>query len=170
MQHRPFLFFLLSVPLVCTGCASSAWIGIDAFVAGYTAGRASVEPAVETPLEEDPPEARIELVPVGPTEEVSFESSAPSAPLPRPFDLGGAYAAMSRVDLSACKADGLTAGYGRAVVAFAQDGTVSGVSVELPPASAADARACVDSAFRAARIPAFAGSQPTSVRRAFYVA
>jgi hypothetical protein len=86
----------------------------------------------------------------------------------RRFDLGGAYAALSRVDLTDCREDGLARGYGRALVAFADDGSAIGVGLELPVGSAPDARACVEDAFRRASVAPFDGDT-VNVRRAFYV-
>jgi hypothetical protein len=85
-----------------------------------------------------------------------------------PFDLGGAYGSLARVDLSACKAQGLAAGYGRVVLAFDPDGTAAGVGVELPAGSSPAARACVEQAFGAARVSPFDGA-PMNVRRTFFV-
>jgi hypothetical protein len=84
------------------------------------------------------------------------------------FDLGGAYGAVAKVDLSSCKALGLTPGYGRVVLAFDPDGAAAGVGVDLPAGSSPAARACVEQAFGAARVSPFDGA-PMNVRRTFFV-
>lgn len=86
----------------------------------------------------------------------------------RPFDLGAAYGALAHVDLDACKDHGLSAGYGRVTLGFANDGTPAGVGVDLPDGSKPEARACVEQAFQAVRVAPFEGAG-ASVRRAFFV-
>jgi hypothetical protein len=85
-----------------------------------------------------------------------------------PFALAATYGALGHVDLEPCKAQGLAAGYGHVVLAFANDGTPAGVGVDLPARSAPRAHACVEKAFGALRVAAFDGS-PVKVRRAFFV-
>lgn len=140
---------------------------VDVFMAGYAAGQASTQQGAETetPLEEDPPVARIESVPSTPTD-VDLQP-APPAPALRPFDSSVAYAAIAHADLAACKP---APGYVRVTMSFAPDGTASGVSLALPPGSTADARICVDAALRETRIPAFSGTTWATVHRAVYVA
>jgi hypothetical protein len=97
---------------------------------------------------------------------------ASAAPPPRDerraFDLGGAYGQVARVDVDACKADGLATGYGRVVLGFDDDGAPAGVSIEMPAGSAPEAHECVEDAFRKVRVAPFDG--PTAnVRRVFYV-
>jgi hypothetical protein len=86
----------------------------------------------------------------------------------RPFDLGGVYGEVGRVDLETCKANGLATGYGRVVLYFENAGVPTGVSIELPAGSAPEARACVEDAFRKVRVVPFDGA-PVNVRRVFYV-
>ncbi len=144
-------------------------MGVDAFVVGYEAGRASMQPPSEAAAEDDPSLDRVELVPITPGQPVEMEPTTAS-PAPGPtFDMGRAYGAIAAVDLSPCKASGLATGYGHAVVVFAPDGSATGVSFELPPSSSPGARECVVAAFREMRIPAFTGDQVVKVRRAFYV-
>lgn len=87
---------------------------------------------------------------------------------PTRFDLGSAYSAVAQVDVGACKADGLAAGYGRVVLGFESDGAPTGVALELPAGSAPASRACVEQAFRRVRVAPFDGTA-VSVRRSFYV-
>jgi hypothetical protein len=84
------------------------------------------------------------------------------------FDLGRAYGSLAKVDLDACRAQGLISGYGRVTVAFEPAGTPVGVNLELPTGSAPAARACVEQAFRSVRVAPFEGA-PVNVRRAFFV-
>jgi hypothetical protein len=104
---------------------------------------------------------------------VTFHTVPASADPPPPdktraFDLGGAYGEMARVDVDACKADGLATGYGRVVLGFDEDGAPAGVSIEMPAGSSPEARACVDEAFRKVRVAPFDGAA-VNVRRVFYV-
>jgi hypothetical protein len=92
----------------------------------------------------------------------------PPAPLPTKFDMGGAYGALSHVDLAACKEQGLRAGYGRVLLGFEPDGRPVGVSIEMPAGSTPEARSCVEQAFRTVRVAPFEGA-PVNVRRAFFV-
>ncbi len=55
------------------------------------------------------------------------------------------------------------------MLGFTPDGRALGVSVDLPPGSDPWAHACVENAFRAARVPAFTGDQPVTLTRAFFV-
>lgn len=137
---------------------------VDVFMAGYAAGQASTQQPVETPLEEDPPIARIERVPSVPAE-VDLQPASTATDL-RPFDATVAYAAIASADLASCKP---TAGYARVSMSFAPDGSASGVSLSLPPGSTADARICADAALRATRIPAFSGAAPVMIHRSIYL-
>jgi hypothetical protein len=156
--------FLLVFALAATGCAPRSWVMVDAFMAGYAAGRASMQPPDETPLAEDPPFERVEEVPTTPTA-VDLQPAA-SPPAPAPFDSSVAYAAIGRADLAACKP---ARGYVQATVSYSPDGTASGVSLALPTGSTPESRICADAALRATRIPAFSGTTPVTVHRAVYV-
>jgi hypothetical protein len=85
-----------------------------------------------------------------------------------PFALAATYGALGHVDLEPCKVQGLAAGYGHVVLAFANDGTPASVGVDLPAGSAPRAHACVEEAFRAVRVAEFDG-RPVKMRRAFFV-
>ena len=124
----------------------------------------------EPPPDPDPPVTVVQYVAVPPSPPTTYlPSAAPPPAGPRPFDLGAAQASLTHVDPATCRADGIGPGYGRALVAFAPDGSVSSVSLDLPQASSPAARECLDTAFHAAHVPAFSGSQPMNVRRIFYV-
>lgn len=86
-----------------------------------------------------------------------------------PFDLQKAYGALDGVDLGACKADGLVAGYGRVVLGFATNGAPASVSVELPAGSSASAQSCVQDAFRKVQVSPFDGDSIATARRSFFV-
>jgi hypothetical protein len=117
----------------------------------------------DTPPE--PPRA-VRFAPIGPYEPPAA-AEKPAEPR-TPFDLGGAYGALSHVDLDACKAQGLPAGYGRVEVAFVADGSSRDLRLALPDGSPEPARACVETAFRQVHVAPFDGAQVT-VRRSFYV-
>jgi hypothetical protein len=163
MMHRAFL---LSLALVATGCTPRSFLMVDMYMAGFAAGRASMQPrsGYETPLEQDPPIDRVEHVPTTPTE-VDLQPVA-AQPAPVPFDSSGAYAAIGRADLASCKP---APGYARVTVSFSPDGTASGVALALPPGSTPESRNCADSALRATRVPAFSGTSPVTVHRAVYL-
>jgi hypothetical protein len=161
MMRRAFLLFFV---LAATGCAPRSWVMVDAFMAGYAAGQANMQPPVETPLEEDPPFERVEHVPTTPTD-VDLQPAA-SPPAPAPFDSSVAYAAIGRADLVSCRP---ARGYVQATVSFSPDGAASGVSLALPPGSTPESRICAAAALRATRIPAFSGTTPVTVHRAVYV-
>jgi hypothetical protein len=158
--------FLLPLVFFAAGCAPRSFLMVDTFMAGYAAGRASMQAPMtgETPVEEDPPFDRVEDVPTTPTQVDLQPVAAP--PAPRPFDSSVAYEAIGRADLAACKP---SPGYVHATVSFSPDGTASGVSLGLPPGSSSASRICADAALRAPRIPAFSGTAPVTVHRAVYV-
>lgn len=156
--------FLLPFALLATGCAPRSLFVVDAFMAGYAAGQASMQAPDETPLEEDPPADRIEYVSSTPMV-VELQPATPPAPL-HPFDSSVANTAIARVDLASCKP---AAGYAHVAVSFSPDGAASGVSLSLPPGSTADSRICADAVLRATRIPAFSGSTSAMIHRALYI-
>jgi len=86
----------------------------------------------------------------------------------QPFNLAAAYGALAHVDLGVCKDHGLSPGYGRVVLGFANDGSPVGVGVDLPAGSRPEARACVEHVFQMVRVAPFDGA-PANVRRAFFV-
>ncbi len=140
---------------------------VDALFPGLPGGPASAPPR---PTVSEEPEVDLGIETIRPSEAgpVDLQPGAPPA-APKPFDLGGAYAAIGHIDPSSCKEAGLAPGYGRVTLGFTVDGAVGGVALDLPPSSSAAARSCIESAYRAVRVPAFAGDQPATVRRDFFV-
>jgi hypothetical protein len=170
-MKRPLLLpFLLALaaPLL-GGCMSHGGMMLNAFVVGVAVAHASDPPPVEaTPVDEPDPEPRIESVPVGPQAPVDLQPHPATARVPRPFDLGGAYAAMSRVELTACKEAGIAPGYMHVDLELEPDGSVGSVAVQLHAATAA-ARSCVQHAFAGVRVEPFDGDQPVHVQRDVFV-
>ena len=157
--------------LVTSGCVRPGLAGNLAVTGALVAYEVASAPPVEREwtTEDDGPddddaasEAALAHVPL--------DVPPPPAPVvvPARFDLGGAYGALTRVDLGPCKAQGLAPGYGRVVLGFEPDGAPAGVAVEMPPGSSPIARACVERAFRAVRVAPFDGA-PVNVRRPFFV-
>jgi len=171
-------FYLLSfLPLLAfqTGCTHrEACAGVHlADAAANIAVLASItNPEQEaTTADDDPgPEQPVVMVPVVrpiPPHEPASKADVPEAER-KPFDLGAAYGAIARVDLSQCKAAGLAGGYGKVVVAFDRGGAPLAVGVELPPGSAPAAQTCVTNAFQSVHVAAYDG-ELVNVRRTFYV-
>jgi hypothetical protein len=159
---------LAALPFILAcGCAPRSMLLVGALVPGSPFGPFGGPPRPVVP-EEPEVDLGIETVRPGEAGPVDLQPSAPPPPA-RPFDLGGAYAAIGRVDLSSCKVTGLAPGYGRVEVGFMVDGAVGGVALELPSASSPAARSCVEEAYRTVRVPGFAGEQPATVRRDFFV-
>jgi hypothetical protein len=156
---------LLPFVLVC-GCAPASRLVVGALVSGLP-GPFSAPSRRPVPEE---PEVDLGVETVRPSEAgpVDLQPRVPPA-LPKPFDLGGAYGAIGRVDLSPCKDAGLEPGYGRVTLDFTVDGAVGSVALDMPPSSSAAGRSCVESAYRTVHVPAFAGDQLATVRRDFFV-
>ncbi len=77
------------------------------------------------------------------------------------FDPQAARAAVSRVDVSACRAAGAPAGWGHAKVTFNPDGTASKVVLDEPSGLSASAVQCIGSRVGAVTLPRFKGSLVT---------
>jgi hypothetical protein len=178
-----FLLLLAPCFLLCAGCmrarcghgarfAYAMDAAADSFVAAYElaeAARNSVPGGHEDILDAPEP-VRVEYVPVAPEPPQRYAPPAPPPPAgPRAFDLNAAQSSVAAVDVDACKAEGLAPGYGHATVAFAPDGTVHGVALDLPASTSPAARACIETAFRTPHVAAFSGDQVMNVRRSFYV-
>lgn len=179
-MNRFFLLFPSSL-LLCAGCARGpgargARGGYDAvlttFAVAYELGeeaRHSVPGGHEDVLDLPDP-VYVEYVPVAPEPAQRYAPPAPPPPpAPRAFDLAAAESSLAAVDVGACKAEGLPPGYAHATVAFAPDGTVHAVALDLPAGTSPDARTCIESAFRTSHVAPFSGDQVMNVRRGFYV-
>jgi hypothetical protein len=173
-MKRQILFpplLALAAPLL-VGCASQSGMMFNAFFAGVAVARVADPPPADVPVdaqvEEPDPEPRIERVPTGTQVPVDLQPRPATKPAPRPFDLGGAYAAMAKVDLTTCKEAGVAPGYGHVELEVLPDGTVGGVMVQLHAATAGG-RACAEQAFRGVRVAPFDGEQPVRVQRDFFV-
>lgn len=143
---------------------SNGGMMLNAFVAGVAVAHASDPPPLDAPVEEPAPEPRIERIPIGPQAPVDLQPRPASAPAPHPFDLGSAYAAISRVDLTSCREAGIAPGYVHVELELEPDGSAGAVTVGLRAATAS-ARACVEHAFAGVRVEPFDGEQPVRVQR-----
>lgn len=180
---KRFLFPASLLLLTCTGCAHeygahgarAAYAGVataDAVLATYELGEelANQVPGGHEDILDLPDPVQVEYVPVAPEPPQRYAPPASPPPAgPRAFDLRAAESSLAAVDVETCRADGLAAGYGHATVAFAPDGTVHAVAVDLPASTSLGARACIEAAFRAPRVSPFSGDQLMNVRRTFYV-
>lgn len=180
---KRFLFLASALLLTCTGCAHEygghraryAYTGVataDVVLATYELGQAlgNSVPGGHEDILDLPDPVQVEYVPVAPEPPQRYAPPAPPPPPgPRAFDLDAAQSSLAAVDVDACKADGLTTGYGHATVAFAPDGTVQGVALDLPSPTSPAARACIESAFRTPHVAPFSGDQVMNVRRSFYI-
>jgi hypothetical protein len=157
--------------LFSCACAPRTLFLSDAlFVGAVAASSSGAAPEVDTASGADEPSSLGVIRVSGPVETVDLQPPLPLSPPAQPaFDLGAAYGAIRDVDLSACRDEGLAAGYGRVVVGFMPDGRVGGVALDLPWASSAEARDCVESAYRQVRVRPFPGGQPATARASFYV-
>lgn len=178
---KRFLLILAPSLLLCVGCVRGhrgcAHYGYadpvgDSLVLAYDlaeAARHSVPGGHEDVLDTPDPVV-VEYVPVAPEPPQRYAPPAPPPPPgPRAFDLGSAQSSIAAVDVDACKAEGLASGYGHATVAFAPDGSVHAVALDLPARTSDAARACIETAFHTPHVAPFSGNQVMNVRRTFYV-
>ncbi|HEX8794576.1 MAG TPA: hypothetical protein VF765_26705 [Polyangiaceae bacterium] len=175
-----FFLLLAASSFLCAGCARGpgrrgAHAAYDAAVAFSVAyeiaeqARNSVPGGHEDILDLPDP-VYVQYVPVAPEPPQRYAPPASPPPAgPRAFDLGAAQSSLASVAFDACKSEGLAPGYAHATVAFAPDGTVQAVALDLPAGTSSDARACIESAFRASHVAPFSGDNVMNVRRSFYV-
>jgi hypothetical protein len=186
MRTQITFFFSLSLLVTASGCAETTYhhgracapvhdrtartimATADTVLAVAELAQAIEDVQAVTQEDDTPPEppAAVRFAPIGPYQPPAAADTA--ADNRTQFDLGGAYGAIAHVDLGACRAQGLAAGYGRVEVGFAGDGSTRDLHVALPAGSPDGARACVETAFRQVRVAPFDGAQVT-VRRSFYV-
>jgi hypothetical protein len=178
-----FLLLLPASLLLCAGCARGpGYRGarsaravdatVDAFVVAAELAEAAGDsaPGGHEDILDLPDPVQVEYVPVAPEPPQRYAPPAPPPPPgPRAFDLPAAEASLAAVDVDACRSEGLAPGYAHATVAFAPDGTVHAVALDLPEGTSLDARACIESAFRTPRVESFSGNQVMNVRRGFYI-
>jgi hypothetical protein len=173
-MRRPFLLLAPSLALVCTGsgCANPG-LGRLAFAAAFAAAEIA-QASDDAQAAQAARDEAYDGAPAGPVV-ISDQPGLPADEAdhrvehaPARFDLSAAYGAVDHVDVDACKADGLAAGYGRVVLGFVSDGAATGVALALPAGSSPDARACVEAAFRRVRVAPFDGAA-VNVRRPFFV-
>jgi hypothetical protein len=84
-----------------------------------------------------------------------------TAELPAGFDAQAARAALSRVDLSACRDAGAPRGYGHAKVTFNPDGRASKVVVDTPAGLSAPAVKCIGDRLGTVTVSEYDGSLVT---------
>jgi len=178
-----FLLLLAPCFLLCAGCAPGrggrAARDAHAVVATADAVLLLAElgeqasnsvPGGHEDILDAPEPVRVEYVAVAPEPPQRYAPPAPPPPAgPRAFDLSAAESSVAAVDVDACKDEGLATGYGHATVAFAPDGTVHAVALDLPAGTSSNARTCIETAFRTPHVAAFSGDRVMNVRRSFYV-
>jgi hypothetical protein len=85
-----------------------------------------------------------------------------------PFDKEAAFAALSAIDVSACRKDEGPTGEGHVVVTFAPSGNAKAVWADAAPYTGTPVGRCVEKAFKKTKVPAFAGD-PVSVGKKFHI-
>jgi hypothetical protein len=90
-------------------------------------------------------------------------------PDPIPFRIGAGHGALGRVNLGACREQGLDPGYLRLRVTFQPSGRVAHASVESPAPPPQEALDCIGGQLQEAFVPAFDGRDAT-LSRSFFVA
>jgi hypothetical protein len=99
-----------------------------------------------------------------PVVELEEQEAKPPPPMSerQQFSLGAARSALASATnrANSCKSPDGPSGQGRATITFSPDGPVSSVSLSAP-FSGTPVGACVSSAFRSAKVPAFTGSSVT---------
>jgi hypothetical protein len=149
---------------------SSGSEGIALF-AGVVLGAALASSAEEPPREQ-PPQVITQtvivnngsgappVVPVTPLPPPARDRVQTNDDATRSFDLPSARAALSAVDLSACRGLGVQ-GYGHAQVTFNPDGAISMVVVDEPAGLTSEGAKCVGDKLGTARVAPFRGSLVT---------
>lgn len=82
-------------------------------------------------------------------------------PDPVPFRLGAGRGALGRVDLAACRDQGLPLGYLHVRVTFRRTGRVVHAAVESPEAPTPEALSCIGEQLETTLVPAFDGGDVT---------
>jgi hypothetical protein len=90
------------------------------------------------------------------------------SPDPVPFRLGAGRGALGRVDLAACREQGLPLGYLHVRVTFRRTGRVVHAAVESPEAPTPEALSCIGEQLEATLVPAFDGGDVT-LSKSFFV-
>jgi len=83
------------------------------------------------------------------------------------FALGAGYGALGKIDLSACRDEGLPAGYWHVRVTFGPSGRIVHASVESPVAPSREALACVADRLTGPTVPRFDGHGVTLSKSIF---
>jgi hypothetical protein len=156
---RRFLLRLLPLPLLALAPCVAGCVHEDALAEpepDWDRWGAPAEEVVvrEVVVENDEPTAEPQAyLPASPKDR--------PAPDPVPFRLGAGRGALGRVDLGACREQGLPVGYLHVRVTFRRTGRVVHAAVESPEAPPPEALSCVGEQLEAALVPAFDGGDVT---------
>ena len=116
------------------------------------------------------------------SEPLAFTGHGPERPPPKPivippseqkpaspaFDRQAAAASLGMIDVRSCRVERGADGAGHVLVVFANDGSVSHVELDSGDNEKTPRGACVERAFKTARVPPFAGA-PVRVGKSFAV-
>jgi hypothetical protein len=155
---KRLLVLLLLLPLLA-GCMGPMRGGRAAAFDGLLAMAILADAAQSAP-----PEPEVVYVPVYPVPERPVPPSPPAATSAPPrvlFDGGAATDSVHELDLGACVARGVPAGYGHARLTFDPDGRVTAVAVDRPAGVRADGVQCLGQLLSRASAPRFDGSPAT---------
>ena len=127
-------------------------------------------PAAPTTQTTDPAPvvAALDPLPPPPLEEPTPLAPVNGAPGCAPFDRGAAASALGAVNLQKCARPNGVRGAGHVKITFAIDGHVSAAVIDAGSFAGTAEGACIASAFRPIRIPAFCGA-PVNVGKAFTI-
>lgn len=153
----PAVALVVAVVLIGAGVLANVLVGRRSAPAAPTASASVAETA-------SAPSASASVV-EAPIPSASASASEPPAPVPTtPFNKRVALAALAKVgkDLSVCRRHNGLWGIGGATVYFANDGTISKLTMG-PPFRAAPEGTCVTEQLMTAKIEPFAGPAPAVV-------
>jgi hypothetical protein len=170
VRHGPVRKTLvpIAIPLLClaTGCVRRT---TQEFVAADLTANEPAEPTETRSVEvsyddDDSSDEGAEPVTVVP-------SAPPPARHPSDtalFRLGAGYGALGRVDLVACRNQGLQTGYLHVRVTFRDNGRVVRAALESRVAPPPDALACISEQLKLAMVPIFEGGDVT-LSKSFFI-
>jgi hypothetical protein len=156
----PLLVLLLSVVSGCVRQTTREFLPAEEPIEPVSEPMESrtVELAADQPIDGPPPADTVR--PPAPP--------APHPPEPALFRLGAGYGILGQIDLTACRNQGLQAGYLHMKVTFEDSGRVVRAAVQSPTAPPPLALACIGDQLRTAMVPVFAGGDVT-LSKSFFV-
>jgi hypothetical protein len=137
------------------------------YTASYVCtGGSRYNPVIECRVRES--EIQYWIGPSGPARPRSPRDATPTREPAPTLDPRVLRAAVERVDLSPCRAEGVPDGYGHARLTLRPEGSVSKVTIDAPSGMTPEAVRCLGKELGDARVPPFSGS-PITVGMTFLV-